>query len=367
MMRPDVAVIGGGPAGLCAALAAAQGGRQILLVDRQPVLGGQLIKQTHRFFGSRAQRAGTRGFEIGRKLAAEVLSHPDIEVWLDATAVGYYTDDAALLIDRRGESLQVVSPRRLIVATGAAERSLAFANNDLPGIYGAGAVQTLMNVHGVLPGRRAVMIGAGNIGLIVGYQLLQAGVDVAAVLEAAPSVGGYWVHAAKLARAGVPIMTSHSIIEAHGLDQVTGIRAARLDPQWRRIEGSEFDLECDLVCLAVGLSPLTELLALAGCEMAYVSELGGYVPVRQADLETSVPGIYVAGDAAGVEEASSAMVEGRLAGLAAAQSLRPVDCYAELRAGAEAELAALRAGPTGEKVRSGLARLMRVAGGVAGD
>jgi len=372
-MRPHVAVIGGGPAGLCAALAAARDGLKVLLVDRQPVLGGQLIKQTHRFFGSRAQEAGTRGFEIGRKLAQQAQAHPDVEVWLDCTAIGYYTDDSTLLIERHGNDLAVVRPDRLIVATGAAERSLAFPNNDLPGIYGAGAVQTLMNVHGVIPGRRAVMIGAGNIGLIVAYQLLQAGVEVAALLEAAPAVGGYWVHAAKLARAGVPIMTSHTIVEAVGMEQVTGVRAARLDPQWQVVQGSEFHIECDLVCLAVGLSPLTELLALAGCEMKYVSELGGYVPLRGADMQTSVAGIYVAGDVAGVEEASSAMVEGRLAGLAAAHSLKPFADYQALRLNAEDELAGLRAGPTGEKVRAGLERLMRAAaltragtGGVAG-
>lgn len=365
MNRPDIAVVGGGPAGLCAALAAAREGLKILLIDRQPVLGGQLIKQTHRFFGSRAQQAGTRGFEIGRKLAEQVRAHPDIDVWLDSTAIGYYTEDGTLLVELRGERLEIVHPDRLIVATGAAERSLAFPNNDLPGIYGAGAVQTLMNVHGVIPGRRAVMIGAGNIGLIVGYQLLQAGVEVAAVLEAAPFVGGYWVHAAKLARAGVPILTSHTIVEARGWDQVTGVRAARLDPQWRLVEGSDFELECDLVCLAVGLSPLTELLALAGCETAYISELGGYVPLRGVDMQTTVPGIYVAGDVAGVEEASSAMVEGRLAGLAAAYSLRPFKEHAALRSEAESELSGLRAGPTADKVRSGLVRLLG-AGGAAG-
>ena len=88
------------------------------------------------------------------------------------------------------------------------KKNLAFPNNDLPGIYGAGAVQTLMNVYGVLPGKRMLMVGAGNIGVIVAYQLLQAGVDVAGIIEAAPKIGGYWVHAAKVQRASVPIYTS---------------------------------------------------------------------------------------------------------------------------------------------------------------
>lgn len=360
LSRPAIAIVGGGPAGLCAAREAAAAGHQCLLIDRQPVLGGQLIKQTHRFFGSRHERAGKRGIDIGDELAAEVSAAPEVKVWLDSTAIGYYREDRTLLVERPG-SLALVQPERLILATGAAERSLAFGNNDLPGIYGAGAVQTLMNVHGVRPGRRAVLVGAGNIGLIVGYQLLQAGVEVAAVLEAAPKVGGYWVHAAKLARAGVPIMTSHSVLAAIGETELRAVRAARLDADWRPVAGSEFEIECDLLCLAVGLSPLADLAALAGCRMVYVAALGGYVPWHDESLATSVPGVFVAGDAAGIEEASSAMIEGTLVGLAAANSIRAFAAYGERRREALARLADLRAGPTGDKTRGGIAELRSLA------
>jgi sarcosine oxidase subunit alpha len=253
--------------------------------------------------------------------------------------------------------LATIRAARVILATGAAEKALAFPNNDLPGIYGAGAVQTLMNVYGVLPGRRAVMIGAGNIGLIVGYQLLQAGVEVAAVLEAAPQVGGYWVHAAKLARAGVSIQTSCTVVEAVGEDVVRGLRAVRVDSAWRPIPGSEFELECDTVCLAVGLSPLVELAVLAGCEVMFIPELGGYIPWHDEEMRTSVRDVFVAGDAAGIEEASSAMVGGELAGLAAANSLTPFAGYREAANAGRRTLASLRAGPTAEKVRGGLAKL----------
>jgi sarcosine oxidase, subunit alpha len=356
MSSPDIAIIGGGPAGLSAALAAAEQGHRVLIIDRQQVLGGQLIKQTHRFFGSRAQHAGIRGFEIGRELADKVAASDTIQVWLDSTAIGYYSEDATLLVERR-TGLEKVNASRVILATGAAERALAFPNNDLPGVYGAGAVQTLMNVHGVLPGSRAVMIGAGNIGLIVGYQLLQAGVEVVAVLEAAPRVGGYWVHAAKLARAGVPIHTACTVVAALGEDEVQGVRAVKVDSSWRPVPGSEFDLECDLICLAVGLSPLVELATLAGCRVSYITELGGYVPWHDEERQTSVAGVFVAGDAGGVEEASSAMVGGTLAGLAAANSIRRFSAYGQLRADAKSQLDALRAGPTAEKVRRGFERL----------
>lgn len=357
MITPaQVVVVGGGPAGLSAGLAVTGRGLRCLMVDRQHVLGGQLIKQTHRFFGSRAERAGHRGIDIGSQLAAELAGRPTAEIWLDSTAAGFYVEDRSLLVERP-DGLRLVQAEALVLATGASERALAFPGNDLPGVYGAGAVQTLMNVYGVRPGRRAVMIGAGNIGLIVGYQLIQAGVEVAAVLEAAPSVGGYWVHAAKLARAGVPILTSHSVLAAEGREQVEAVVASRLDAAWRPVPGTEFSLECDLVCLAVGLSPLVELATLAGCELAYVPELGGYVPWHDEEMRTTAPGIWVAGDAAGVEEASSAMVGGTLAGLSVANHLQPWPEYAAQRDGARRQLAGLRAGPTAAKIRSGLAKL----------
>jgi len=356
MHTSDIAIVGGGPAGLSAAIVAAEQGHRTLVIDRQTVLGGQLIKQTHRFFGSKAQHAGTRGFEIGKALAAQVSGNANTDVWLDSTVIGYYREDGILLVERP-QGLATVKADRIILATGASEKALAFPNNDLPGVYGAGAVQTLMNVHGVLPGQRAVMIGAGNIGLIVGYQLIQAGVQVVAVIEAAPRVGGYWVHAAKLARAGVPIHTSSTVVEALGEESVRGVRVVKVDSAWRAIPGSEFELDCDLVCLAVGLSPLVELAVLAGCEIAYVPELGGYVPWHDQEMQTTVPGIFVAGDAGGVEEASSAMVGGELAGLAAANSLRPFAGHGERMSSAREALAALRAGPTADKVRGGFAKL----------
>jgi len=355
LRETDVLVIGGGPAGLSAAIAASQCGATVLLADSANRLGGQLIKQTHKFFGSRQQHAGTRGIEIARLLTEQAQSRPGLEIMLEAAALGVYSDGVVTL--EQNEKLIKVRPRRLVVATGAAEKTLAFPNNDLPGIYGAGAVQTLMNVHGVKPGQRAVMVGAGNIGLIVSYQLRQAGVDVAAVVEAAPSIGGYAVHASKIRRLGIPILTAHSIKSAHGRDSLEGVTIWQLDERWQGIPGTERYLEADILCLAVGLSPLTELLWQAGCQMEYIPELGGHVPWHDENQETSVPGIFVAGDAAGVEEASSAMVTGRLAGLAASHSLGLCPDFAELAEKARRELAQLRAGPMGEKIRRGLEKL----------
>jgi sarcosine oxidase subunit alpha len=356
MVSAEILIIGGGPAGLQAALSAAGQGADVLLADRNPYLGGQLIKQTHMFFGSQKQYASERGIAIAGKIAGDVLDNDKIRVYTDTTALGYFADGGVAL-DSKG-TFTVIYPKRVIVATGAQENTLVFPNCDLPGIYSAGAVQTLMNVHGVLPGKRAVMVGAGNIGVIVGYQLLQAGVEVAAIVEAAPRIGAYHVHASKVRRLGVPIYTGHTVMEAHGRDSLEGVTIARLDEQGQPVPGTESKLDIDLLCLSVGLTPLTEILFQAGCKMAYIPILGGHVPCRSENLETTVPGIFVAGDVCAIEEASTAMVEGQIAGLAAAGSLGyKQNNYESRLKEAKEELANLRRGPTGEKIRSGLEQL----------
>ncbi|CCO07158.1 NAD(P)/FAD-dependent oxidoreductase [Desulforamulus hydrothermalis] len=357
MKQTEIAIVGGGPAGLSAALQAAKLGAEVYLIDRNDYLGGQLIKQTHRFFGSKEQRASERGIDIARELAQQVTAQPNIKVMTEATALGYY-EDGVLLVEQQ-RKVFTVKPQRLIIATGGAEKTLLFPNNDLPGVYGAGAVQTLVNVYGVKPGQRVLMVGAGNIGVIVSYQLLQAGVEVAAIIEAAPRIGAYWVHAAKVVRAGVPIYTRHTILRAHGTREVTGATVVQLDEKWQPVAGTEKMFDVDVICLSVGLTPLTELLWQAGCRMVFVPELGGHVPLRNERLETSVPGIYVAGDVSGIEEASAAMMEGALAGLNAAADLGYTsESLAADRQHLLVQLAGLRSGPVGEKIRKGLAQVL---------
>ncbi|QDR80710.1 NAD(P)/FAD-dependent oxidoreductase [Sporomusa termitida] len=355
-MNIDIVIIGAGPAGLMAAIHAGKLGARVLLIERAEYYGGQLIKQTHKFFGSKSEYAGERGVDIAALLVKQALALPGVTAWNNATVLGYYQEDGRLTVKHQNNFV-TIKAQKIIVAAGAAEKTLAFPGNDLPGIYGAGAVQTLMNVHGVMPGKRLLMVGAGNIGLIVAYQLLQAGVEVAGIIEAAPKIGGYLVHAAKIRRAGIPIYTSHTIKAAYGNPALTGVTVCRLDSAWQQIPGTEFAIGADGLCLAVGLTPLTELLWQAGCKMSFVPELGGYVPCRSASLQTTQPDIYVAGDVAGVEEASAAMVEGKLAGLAAAADLGwkiKEEDYAE----AQNQLTALRAGSVSAKIRAGLAKVM---------
>jgi len=354
MKTAEVLVIGGGPAGLCAALAAASLGASVLVCERDETPGGQLVKQTHKFFGSRKQYAGDRGIAIGDFLLNEVKQEPRIELMPETMAIGIY-EDGLVLAERCNEEIVKISSQKIIVASGAAEKFLPFPGNDLPGVYGAGAVQTLMNVEGVVPGRRVLMVGAGNIGLIVSYQLAQAGVETAAVIEAAPAIGGYLVHASKIRRIGIPIRTGYTVKEAYGGGKVEGAVICRVDSSWKMAPDTEEEIECDTICLAVGLIPLSALCWQAGCKLAYVRELSGHVPLVDRYMQTTNPKIYAAGDVSGIEEASSAMIEGRLAGLSAVLSLGyGRDIAPKLREEAIEELNQLRAGPLGERIRSGI-------------
>ncbi len=357
MINRDLVIIGGGPAGLCAAKMAAEAGQNVLIIDRNHRLGGQLIKQTHMFFGSEEQYAKTRGFNIAQKLIDDLQAFPGlVEIMVNATVVGLYSDRVlTVLQDDRYFKIQA---KVIIVATGASEKVLAFENNDLPGIYGAGAVQTLMNVYGVRPGHKVVMVGSGNIGLIVSYQLMQAGVIVQAIIEAAPKIGGYKVHASKIRRLGVDIVTSCTIKRAEGKDSVEKIITVKLNDQWEEIPGSEKVYEVDAVCIAVGLTPLINLLAMVGVNLKYIGELGGLVPVVDENRETSLTNLYVCGDASGIEEASSAIVEGGIAGLAASERLgKTHPRHQKLLKDYHTQLESLRNGPFGEKIRAGIKKL----------
>ena len=179
---------------------------------------------------------------------------------------------------------------------------------------------------------------------------MQAGAKVKALIEAAPKIGGYGVHASKIRRAGVPIYVSTTIKEVIGEEAVEGVITVELDEKWQPIEGTEKQLKADTVCLAVGLTPLTELAWMAGCEFTFIPPLGGHVPIHDKDMETTLRGMYVAGDITGVEEASSAMEEGRLAGVACAQALGYYDKKEALKLKNEIwdRLDALRTGPFGE-------------------
>lgn len=353
----DLLVIGGGAAGLCAAAEAGGAGAKVTVIESDLHAGGQLVKQTHKFFGSKDEYAGTRGYKIADILLEEIAGLGDrVQISCNSTVTGYYPEDGVYTVMQGEEEYYRIKAKKAVIATGAQERMIPFTNNDLPGVYGAGAVQTLMNVYGVVPGKRVVMVGAGNIGLIVSYQLEQAGVEVAAVVEAMPKIGGYWVHAAKIRRLGIPVLLRHTVVEAIGDKILEGAVIQELDDKFQLI-GEPEKIECDIICMAVGLTPTTELFWQAGCKMQYVPQLCGYVPYRDKNMRTSNPDIWVAGDASGIEEASAAMVEGRVAGHSAAKALGlPVDDgkFDEYWT----RLHHLRAGEVGEKITAGINQVL---------
>ncbi|MBI9009233.1 MAG: FAD-dependent oxidoreductase [Tenericutes bacterium] len=354
MDKFDLVIIGGGPAGLSAARIALEAGLSVTLIDRSISLGGQLIKQTHKFFGSKAQYAKTRGIDIANILINDLDEYKDrLHILKEATVVALYKDYVITVY--QFNKYFKIQAKSIIVATGASEKVLAFENNDLPGIYGAGAVQTLMNLYGVLPGKEVVMVGSGNIGLIVSYQMIQAGVKVKALLEASDHIGGYLVHASKLVRLGVPILTRTTVKKAYGKNKLEKIQTVELDEQWNYIEGTETEISCDALCISVGLTPLHQLLSMAEIDMIYVNELGGLIPKLKKNYETSMPRVFACGDVTGIEEASSAMVEGKLAGLLASKSLGFIHPEFELlEKNLVEQLNNLRQGPCGVKIRLGL-------------
>jgi len=339
--------IGAGPAGLAAAVEAARNGVDVVIYDENERPGGQLFKQIHKFFGSREHRAQERGFDIGNSFLTEAREL-NVEVSLNSVVLGIYENGALNVMIR--DRIEQVKAEKTLVATGASENMIPFPGWTLPGVIGAGAAQTMANIHGIRPGNNILMVGSGNVGVIVSYQMMQAGCRVAAVIDAAPKIGGYAVHAAKIARAGVPFFVSHTIKAAQGKERVESATIIEVDDNWQPLPGTEKQFEVDTVCIAVGLNPATQLIRMAGCKMANSPVLGGQLPAHDLNQETSIKGLYVAGDASGIEEASTAIIEGRIAGLAIANSLGYLDDSAFLSARDEQlkSIVGMRSGSHGE-------------------
>ena len=287
-------VIGGGPAGLSAAIELAKFGVRGILVDDKHTLGGKLTLQTHNFFGSRGDcHAGTRGIDIAHLLEEELKEYGGdlVDVWLNSSAVGVFCDGKVGIV-KQGKYV-LVKPDILLVATGAREKMLAFPGCDLPGVYGAGAFQTLVNRDLVHPTERLFICGGGNVGLISGYHALQAGIDVVGLVEALPECGGYKVHLDKLQRLGVPVYTSHTVCCVEGKDCVEKVVICGVDERFRRIPSTEKIFQVDTLLIAVGLSPVNEI----------------YIKAKEYGMK-----VFAAGDAEEIAEASAAMFNGRIRG-----------------------------------------------------
>jgi len=297
----DVLIIGGGPAGLSAAIQLEEHNIKTILVDDKNELGGKLVLQTHKFFGSvEDSYAGMRGMDIGRMLARKVEDSTHIDVWKNSTTL-YVFDDKKVGILKDGV-YKILTPKVILNAAGAREKFLRFKGNSLSGVYGAGAFQTLVNRDLIKPTEKLFIIGGGNVGIIAGYHALQAGINVVGLCEALPRCGGYKVHEDKLRRLGVPIYTSHSIVSANGKESVSSVTIAGIDKNFQVIEGTDKTFECDTILIAVGLESVSEFTQEA----------------KSAGIK-----VFAAGDASEIAEASSAMFNGKIAGLKVVQHFIP--------------------------------------------
>ena len=310
-LAPDVAVVGGGPAGLRAALAARRAGAAVILFDAAMQPGGQYYRQPPdrlRGAASHRQAEGRRLWEQVEAAGVEIRSGR--QAW-------NLTPGRVLSVAGPGGS-ETCAAQAVIVAVGAYERVLPFPGWTTPGVITAGAAQTLLD-QGVKPGRRALVAGTGPLNLTTAAALLRHGVEVAAVLEGSPlfrlgarpaSAAGFWGQwerlregaesVARMARRGTPYRVGWGLIAVHGAEVVAGATIARLDAGWRPISGSEQEIACDTVCVGYGLTPFYTLAAVAGAQLEWRPDLGGQVPVRDATFCTTVSGIYAVGDGAGI-------------------------------------------------------------------
>jgi len=339
LRQADVAVVGAGPAGIAAAVRAAESGRSVLLLDEAPFPGGQIWKRGP---GTRLPSAARRWDERLARSGVRLLTGVSV---VDATP-GF-----RLLAEAPDGPMRVVAPR-LVLATGARERFLPFPGWTLPGVLGVGAAQALLKSGASFSGCRTVVAGTGPLLLPVAAALAADGAAVAAVLEQAPGARvvrfglSLWRHPGKLAGAAryrarfleARYSAGAWVMSASGRERVASVRVTDGRREWT--------ISCDLLCAAFGLVPNTELARLLGCETA-----DGFVRV-DARQETSVPGIFCAGEPTGIAGVETSLVEGQIAGAAAAGVPAPTALVRRRSRGARFAVSMAKAFSLREELRS---------------
>jgi NADPH-dependent 2,4-dienoyl-CoA reductase/sulfur reductase-like enzyme len=330
----DLAVVGGGPAGLSAALAAAGAGLRVIVIDEYPQPGGQFYKQLSAGFVVTDRTRLPYDYTKGDALLARVRE-ASIDVLNEALVCASF-DPGSFSVRHRGE-LGTIRWRSAVVATGAYERAAVFPGWDLPGVMTPGGAQTLVKTQQVFPGQRIVLAGSGPFLMPVAATLIEAGANIIGIYEAtrptewvrhATGVFGHRERMAEAVRywrtirgARVPVRFGYVVVRAEGTEAVERVVLMQCDREGAVVPGTERVEHADTLCASYGFVPAVQVTRALGCEHRYDARKGGWIPVHDDAMQTSVPHVYVAGEVAGIGGAHAAMAEGRLAGLNAAREL----------------------------------------------
>ncbi len=292
----DVTVIGGGPAGMSAAIGLNKAGCRVALLEREPTLGGILMQCIHNGFGLRHFKEDLTGPEYAERLIAEVEQCSDIDVFTNTTVTDLQPDDHHIVSLAPHIGVLEIENDAVVLAMGCRERNrgnIAIPGTRPSGIFTAGYAQKLVNMQGLLPGKEAVIIGSGDIGLIMARRLKWSGVDVKAVIEIMPYPGGLVRNIVQcLDDFDIPLYLSHTVTRIMGKDRVEGIEVAQLDESRQPVEDSKFTFPCDSLLLSVGLVPENELSVDAGIKLSNITN----GPVVDSDLMTNVEGVFACGN-----------------------------------------------------------------------
>lgn len=318
MNEVQLAVIGGGPAGMAAAVKARQQGvKDILIMEREDNLGGILQQCIHTGFGLQVFKEELTGPEYAARYIDMV----------NELGIAYLTGTTALAI-KPGIVVEAVSEKKgfvrikakaVILAMGCRERTRGALNipgTRPAGIYTAGTAQKFVNINGYLPGKKIVILGSGDIGLIMARRLKLEGAEIKMVCEIMPKPGGLTRNVVQcLHDFNIPLKLSHTVIEIHGRERVEGVTTAAVDENLKPVDGTEEYVECDTLLLSVGLIPENEITAEAGIKIDPATS----GPVVNEHMETSMPGVYACGNVVHVHDlVDNVTLEAEIAGMSAA-------------------------------------------------